>query len=93
MKTWRLFIIASVLAVLSPLFPAQSLSVSKDEQEFPSWPTTLQGLDLEQLPLIAREKHFAKAFPGKVGLFSDGQQQYIIRWVTQPTRRLHPAAD
>ena len=93
MKGWRLFIVASVLALFSPLYPVESLSASKDEPVFPGWPSSLQGLDLKQLPLTTREKHFAKAFPGKVGLFSDGQQQYIIRWVTQPTRKLHPAAD
>ena len=96
MKGWRLFIVASVLALLSPLFSIDSLSASgtsKNEQVFPGWPSTLQGLDLKQVPLTEREKNFAKEFPGRIGLFSDGQQQYIIRWVIQPTRKLHPAAD
>jgi hypothetical protein len=32
-------------------------------------------------------------FPGRVGRFSDGRREIIIRWVGAPTRRLHPAAD
>jgi hypothetical protein len=93
MKGWRLFLIASLVAALAPLYRPESSSVFADEEPFPGWPRVLHGRALKQLPLTAREKHFANAFPGKIGRFSDGQRQYIIRWVTRPTRRLHPATD
>lgn len=93
MKGRRLFLIASALAALAPLYRPQSGSAPAVEDAFVGWPQALQGRDLEQLPLTSREKYFAGAFPGKIGRFSDGQRQYIIRWAARPTRRLHPAAD
>lgn len=32
-------------------------------------------------------------FPGRVGRFSDGQREIILRWVTQETRKLHASSD
>jgi len=48
---------------------------------------------LVQLPLSSVEQHFAAQFPGRIGRFSDGQRNIIMRLVDQPTRLLHPAAD
>jgi hypothetical protein len=33
------------------------------------------------------------SFPGKMAKFSDGKRLIVMRWVTCPTRKLHPAAD
>ncbi|HOF87284.1 MAG TPA: archaeosortase/exosortase family protein [Armatimonadota bacterium] len=60
---------------------------------FPGWPAALEGTPLRALPLSAREARFSRDFPGRVGRFSDGRREWIIRWVTTPTRTLHPAAD
>jgi hypothetical protein len=48
---------------------------------------------LTELPLSAREKTFLDGFPGAVARFTDGERDIVMRWVTQPTRRLHPAED
>lgn len=32
-------------------------------------------------------------FPGRIGRFSDGEREIVIRWVTEATRKLHPASD
>jgi hypothetical protein len=45
------------------------------------------------VPLSQREEVFADNFPGKIGKFTDGSRVILMRWVTQPTRKLHPAAD
>ncbi|HJY39357.1 MAG TPA: hypothetical protein VJ299_17910 [Steroidobacteraceae bacterium] len=48
---------------------------------------------LSELPLSARERTFLSGFPGAVARFTDGERDIVMRWVTQPTRRLHPAED
>ncbi len=60
---------------------------------FPGWPATFEGRALEQLPLSALEQQFQKNFPGRVGRFSDGEREIIIRWVNAATRKLHPSSD
>lgn len=36
---------------------------------------------------------FAESFPGRIGRFSDGQREVVIRWISAPTRKLHAASD
>jgi hypothetical protein len=36
---------------------------------------------------------FERHFPGRLGRFTDGEREVVIRWVSQPTRKLHPAVD
>ncbi len=62
-------------------------------QEAPAWPTAFQGKALSELPLTDKERAFAQGFPGRIGRFSDGEREIIIRWVKGATRRLHPASD
>ncbi|RRJ98492.1 exosortase/archaeosortase family protein [Opitutaceae bacterium TAV3] len=46
-----------------------------------------------QLSPDAREARFAKDFPGTTAVFTDDTGRiYILRWLSHPTRRLHPAA-
>jgi hypothetical protein len=59
----------------------------------PIWPTSFQGRAIVPLPLSAVEQRFAAQFPGRIGRFSDGRSNIIVRLVDQPTRLLHPAAD
>ena len=35
----------------------------------------------------------ARSFPGRTARFSDGRRQVVLRAMTAPTRRLHPASD
>lgn len=59
---------------------------------FPGWPSSFEGRPLQQLPLTDREERFGEGFPGRLGRFHDGQREVLLRWVEQPTRRLHAAA-
>jgi len=43
--------------------------------------------------LSEREERFGREFPGRVARFTDGRREIIVRHVTEPTRRLHPASD
>jgi exosortase/archaeosortase family protein len=58
---------------------------------FPGWPDTYEGHQLRLLPQGSREAMFATGFPGAIARFNDGKREIIMRWVTRPTRKLHPA--
>ena len=45
------------------------------------------------MPLTELEERFNAEFPGKIGRFTDGKREFIVRWVTEATRKLHPASD
>jgi exosortase/archaeosortase family protein len=85
------FALAGLLAAAVPLLhPTPS---HRPLPPFPGWPTQFEGRPLSALPLTARERRFQEEFPGKIGRFTDGRRELVIRWVVQDTRRLHPAAD
>jgi hypothetical protein len=84
-------LLAATAAAMAPLFDrAKATGV---DAPFPGWPSHYAGRPLVALPLTERENAFVRDFPGRVGRFSDGHREIIIRWVGAPTRRLHPAAD
>jgi hypothetical protein len=57
------------------------------------WPATWQGQPLRPLALSEVEQRFAQGFPGKIVRLTNGRDMLIWRYVTRPTRKLHPAAD
>ncbi|MCI0530252.1 MAG: hypothetical protein L0Y56_22640 [Nitrospira sp.] len=92
MRTISIFIASCVLAAIVPL-----LSIGHDfgisPMTFPGWPTHVEGYLLRELPLSEREKRFDTGFPGRIAKFTDGTREFVIRWVTQETRKLHPSSD
>lgn len=92
---WRrsvvVFALVAIAAALVPLVPRQSAVTSLDN--FPGWPAHYEGLPLQQLPLTPLELRFQDSFPGRIGRFSDGEREIILRWVSRQTRMLHPAID
>jgi hypothetical protein len=88
------YIVACAVAALMPFLSARSESPGNaGAVAFPGWPTEFQGRPLTALPLTALEQRFNADFPGKIGRFTDGKREIIIRWVTVATRKLHPASD
>lgn len=87
------FLLAAASAALVPLLGKPDGAASSAGRDFPGWPTHYEGRALTELPLTAREAAFTRDFPGRVGRFSDGRREIILRWVNAPTRRLHSAAD
>lgn len=87
-------ILISTLAALTPFFflAPGTAETHFAEEEIP-WPITFEGKHLQRLALSQREEKFVEAFPGKIARFTDGNREIIIRYVTQATRRLHPASD
>ena len=86
-------LVAALAAGLAPVVGDMRDRSADDGAAFPGWPGRYEGRDLTELPLTQREAAFVKDFPGKVGRFSDGDREVIIRWVRAPTRRLHASAD
>jgi hypothetical protein len=87
------FLVAVLVAAMSPLLARSSDAAAGANTNFPGWPSTYEDRALTQLPLTSGEAAFVRDFPGRVGRFSDGRREIIIRWVGAPTRRLHPSAD
>lgn len=86
-------LLAAVAAAMAPLIDKAGGSASTSRTSFGGWPTHYEGLALTELPLTQREVAFTRDFPGRVGRFTDGRREIIIRWVNAPSRRLHSAAD
>ena len=78
-------LLACILAAIAPWLSTPQAPTP--EPDFPGWPT-----DRRPLPLTDREAAFATGFPGLIARFADGQSTSVIRWVTRPTRKLHPAS-
>lgn len=87
------FLLAAAAAALAPLLGTADDTPWAGSSSFPGWPTNYEGRELTPMPLTQREAAFVRDFPGRVGRFSDGRREIIIRWVSAPTRRLHSAAD
>ena len=89
------YLIACAIAALMPFVSArfESPATSVEVVTFRGWPSTFEGKTLTQLPLTEVEKKFATDFPGRIARFSDGEREIIIRWVTEATRKMHPASD
>jgi hypothetical protein len=88
-----LFLLAIFAAGISPLLRGKDTAASAAAPGFPGWPAMHEGRTLSELPLSKREEAFARDFPGRIGRFTDGEREIILRWVAEPTRRLHPASD
>jgi hypothetical protein len=88
-----LFLACALCAAATPLVVGRAASTSKLATDFPGWPAAYEGRPLQALPLTPREDFLLRDFPGKVGRFTDGRRELIIRWVGAPTRLLHPASD
>jgi hypothetical protein len=83
------------LCASASILPMRAISPSPTPSVSPSqtWPQTFDGRPIQPLPLPEDEARFHRGFPGQVGLFTDGDRQIILRWITAGTRRLHSSAD
>jgi hypothetical protein len=89
------YIIACAFAALMPFVYArfETPASGATNAVFPGWPNSFEGKPLRALPLNEMEKKFTADLPGRFGRFTDGEREIIIRWVTEATRKLHPASD
>jgi exosortase/archaeosortase family protein len=87
-----LLVLAFAVLTLWPLL-AKPAAVEPRYGNFVEWPTRFAGQPLRPLALSAVEQRFAAQFPGAIARFSAGARAVTLRYVTRPTRKLHPAAD
>jgi hypothetical protein len=92
MKFSGTLLVSMAVAALTPLLAARDVT-SSTQSLIREWPHEFRGRPLIELPLDGNEQRFQKDFPGAVARFTDGEHDIIMRWVDQPTRRLHPAED
>jgi exosortase/archaeosortase family protein len=93
-RWWAGVLAASlVVAAFSPSLARTTTTSSEAAAPFPGWPSQYDGRTISALPMTVRETAFAADFPGRIGRFSDGEREIIVRYVAAATRKLHPAAD
>ena len=91
---WCWILLLGALALCPFYWNRASADSTVSGTETPDWPVfSEEGLPLVRLPLSDSEERFLKRFPGTVARFSDGRCHYLYRWVTRPTRKLHPTRD
>jgi len=88
----HLFLILCLAAALVPFLRGGS-SGPAPTSSFPGWPPALDETPLVPLPLCEVDRRFTESFPGRIGKFTDGRREILIRWVPGATRKLHPASD
>ena len=93
MNSVRWLLAAMVLAAVAPLFASHGAREHRAPAPLPDWPHEFEGRPLSPVALTAEQKTFLGDFPGAAARFSDGERDILMRWVKQPTRRLHPAED
>ena len=93
MRAAAFYLLLCALAAAAPLLPRRSHAEPAAAAAAFAWPARFEGRPLTALPLAARDRRFADGFPGRIGRFSDGTREIILRFTTQATRRLHPASD
>lgn len=86
------FLILCLCAALAPL-AGGGQTMAPAAEGFPGWPASFEGRALRELPLTSLERRFERGFPGRIGRFTDGQREIVLRWVGAESRKLHPAAD
>jgi hypothetical protein len=86
------FILSCCCAFILPYLPINTNS-GEPNPSFPGWPSTIDTHDFQPIALSKTEAKFALSFPGRIAKFSNGQQTIQVRWITKPTRKLHPASD
>ena len=90
-RTTSIYLLTCLLAALVPIVRWKDTDASA--VPFPGWPAQFNGQALQPLNKSRVELQFESDFPGRIGKFTDGTREYLFRWVTEPTRMLHPAAD
>jgi hypothetical protein len=90
MKGFWLFTLVSLFFIFLKNEP---VTFAHSESSPIHWPQLSTNGKWESIPLSPMEAQFSKEMPGGLAKFTDGETIYILRFVTQITRKLHPIAD
>jgi hypothetical protein len=89
----RWLLATMALAAIAPLFASHPGGAKISAVTLPAWPHEFDGRPLVPVALTPEQSRLLRDFPGAAARFSDGERDILMRWVTRPTRRLHPAED
>src|SRR5690606_26721067 len=67
--------------------------VEPQDQLPAAWPSTFDNAALVEMPPHESDTTFLKAFPGAVKIFRCGDDILIVRYIAQPTRKLHASVE
>ena len=81
------------LCLWAGLCPLRMSREAISAKPVPGVPAGLLPVDAGTVPLDDRQRRFLAGFPGRAEVFANGNQTWVVRTVTQPTRKLHPAGD
>jgi hypothetical protein len=85
------YLLACVIAALVPFKEHKN---EASYEEFTGWPKEFEGQELIPISIDAKlQSMLSKNFNGKVGYFLNGTDEVVIRWVSHPSRSVHPATD
>jgi hypothetical protein len=93
MNAARWLYVTMALAAAAPWFVTQRSPQTAEASTARAWPHEFEGRPLAPVPLTAEESRFLGDFPGAVARFTDGRRDILMRRVSLPTRKLHPAGD
>lgn len=93
MNAIRWLLATMLLAAIAPLLSSPARDVHVSASTLPAWPHEFEGRPLTPVALTAEQRRLLAEFPGAAARFTDGDRDILMRWVSQPTRRLHPAED
>ena len=82
-----------LVAAAGPFMRSEPLNMGTKVIPEARWPTEFDKHPAQQLALEAKERRFVESFPGEVRKYSVAGGEMIVRAVSTPTRKLHPAAD
>lgn len=84
--------------IFVPFFPKAttakpSMALNAVSEDHFTWPVEFEGHPLREVPPSAVNARFISEFPGKIRVCTDGERTIVMRWLSRPTRQLHPASD
>ena len=86
-------LLSMIIASVAPMITSPHAARNGSTEVLPPWPHEFRGRPLYPVAPSDAERRFLADFPGVAAHFSDGESAILMRWVTQPTRRLHSAED
>jgi hypothetical protein len=85
-------ILIHLLAAWIPLLSKPG-TIQPGTDDFVAWPSEIGGVELARIDLSEDELSYYQDFPGKVARFLAGDREVVVRYLSRPSRKLHPAAD
>ena len=89
LRSSRAFVVCCLLAALAPWLSG-AVAREPEPVPFPGW-ERYRPVAYRELALSEQERLFAEGFPGRIARFSNGREELVLRWIAEPSRRLHPA--